>query len=158
MSNLAGFKVSRNVMIVAALILVVTGGSLYWYFTRPIEKESLIVSTTTSLYETGVLDVLKTRFEADNPKYNVSFISQGTGLAGLQSYIRTNREKDFVDNLCRKMLVYALGRSLMLSDEPLIQRMNAKLAAGGYRIGILVESIATSPQFLKKRTPVQKGG
>jgi len=84
--------------------------------------------------------------------------SQGTGLAGLQSYIRTNREKDFVDNLCRKMLVYALGRSLMLSDEPLIQRMNAKLAAGGYRIGILVESIATSPQFLKKRTPVQKGG
>ena len=81
MPNLAGFKVSRNVMIAAALIVVVTAGGLCWYFNRPIEKESLIVSTTTSLYETGILDVLKTRFEADNPKYNVSFISQGTGLA-----------------------------------------------------------------------------
>ena len=38
--------------------------------------------------------------------------SQGSGLAGLQSYIRANREKDFLDNLSRKMLVYALGRSL----------------------------------------------
>ena len=78
--------------------------------------------------------------------------SQGTGLAGLQSYIRANRESDFMDNLSRKMLVYALGRSLLLSDEPLIQRMNAKLAANGYRFSALVEAIVTSPQFLKKRT------
>jgi hypothetical protein len=78
--------------------------------------------------------------------------SQGTGLAGLQSYIRANREKDYLDNLSRKMLVYALGRSLLLSDEPLIQRMNARLAANGYRFSALVETIVTSPQFLKKRT------
>jgi hypothetical protein len=77
--------------------------------------------------------------------------SQGAGLAGLQAYIRASRQMDFVDNLSRKMLVYALGRSLILSDEPLIQRMNAKLASNGYRIGALVESIVTSPQFLKKR-------
>ena len=75
--------------------------------------------------------------------------SQGAGLEGLQSYIRAHREKDFVDNLCRKMLVYALGRSLMLSDEPLIERMNAKLAAERYRMGALIETIVTSPQFLK---------
>ena len=78
--------------------------------------------------------------------------SQGTGLAGLQDYIRANRENDFIDNLSRKMLVYALGRSLLLSDEPLIQRMNAKLAANGHRFSTLVESIVTSPQFLKRRT------
>jgi hypothetical protein len=36
--------------------------------------------------------------------------------------------------------------------------MNAKLAASGYRMSALVETIITSPQFLKKRTPVQKGG
>jgi len=41
----------------------------------------MIVSTTTSLYETGLLDVLKQRFEQKNPGYNVSFISQGTGKA-----------------------------------------------------------------------------
>jgi uncharacterized protein DUF1592/uncharacterized protein DUF1588/uncharacterized protein DUF1587/uncharacterized protein DUF1585/uncharacterized protein DUF1595 len=77
--------------------------------------------------------------------------SSGSGVAGLQRYIRANREKDFLDNLCRKMLVYALGRSLMLSDEPLIQRMNAKLAASDYRFGTLVETIVTSPQFRNKR-------
>jgi hypothetical protein len=77
----------------------------------------------------------------------------GRGLDGLQRYIKENREKDFLDNLSRKMLVYALGRSLMLSDEPLIQRMNTKLAANGYRFSTLVETIVTSPQFLRKRTP-----
>jgi uncharacterized protein DUF1588/uncharacterized protein DUF1585 len=84
--------------------------------------------------------------------------SQGTGVAGLQTYIRANRQMDFIDNLSRKMLVYALGRSLILSDEPLVERMDAKLASSGYRFGALVETIVTSPQFLKKRTTLQKGG
>ena len=78
--------------------------------------------------------------------------SQGTGLAGLQAYIHANREKDFLDNLSRKMLVYALGRSLLLSDEPLIQRMNTRLAASGYHMSALIETVITSPQFLNKRT------
>ena len=78
--------------------------------------------------------------------------SQGAGLTGLQAYIHANREKDFLDNLSRKMLVYALGRSLRLSDEPLIQRMNTRLAAGGYRISALIGTVVTSPQFLNKRS------
>jgi uncharacterized protein DUF1592/uncharacterized protein DUF1588/uncharacterized protein DUF1587/uncharacterized protein DUF1585/uncharacterized protein DUF1595/cytochrome c len=77
--------------------------------------------------------------------------SQGTGLGGLQAYIRANREKDFLDNFSRKLLVYALGRSLLLSDEPLLQRMNTRLAASGYRISALIEGISTSPQFLNRR-------
>jgi hypothetical protein len=77
--------------------------------------------------------------------------SQGSGLQGLQAYIRANREKDFLDNLSRKILVYALGRSLLLSDEPLIQRMNARLAANGYRLSALMETVVASPQFLNKR-------
>ncbi len=78
--------------------------------------------------------------------------SQGDGLSGLQAYIHANREKDFLDNFSRKLLVYALGRSLLLSDEPLLQRMNSRLAASGYRISVLIEGIATSPQFLNRRT------
>jgi hypothetical protein len=77
--------------------------------------------------------------------------TQGTGLSGLQAYIRSNREKDFLDNLTRKLLVYALGRSLRLSDEPLIERMNARLVGNGYRISALIDAIVTSPQFLTKR-------
>ena len=77
--------------------------------------------------------------------------NQGSGLAGLQTYIRANREKDFLDNFSRKLLVYALGRSLLLSDEPLVQRMNTKLAASEYRVSALIEAIATSPQFLTRK-------
>ena len=74
--------------------------------------------------------------------------AKATGLAGLRTYIREHREQDFVDNLCRKMLAYALGRTLILSDEPHDRRKCAsKLAADDYRFGSLVESIVTSPQF-----------
>ena len=77
---------------------------------------------------------------------------EGKGLSGLQAYIRAKREKDFLDNFSRKLLVYALGRSPLLSDEPLIQRMNTRLAASGYRVSALIETIVTSPQFLNRRT------
>jgi hypothetical protein len=77
----------------------------------------------------------------------------GSGLDGILEYIRTKRQNDYVTNLSRKMLVYALGRSLMLSDEPLINQMDASLAAKQYRFSSLVEAIVTSKQFLTKRGP-----
>jgi hypothetical protein len=76
----------------------------------------------------------------------------GTGLRGLVEYIRSNRQDDFVNNLSRKLLAYALGRTLILSDEPLIRQMRANLAKENYRFGSLIESIVTSPQFLNKRS------
>jgi hypothetical protein len=76
---------------------------------------------------------------------------EGKGLEGLQSYIRAHREGDFVKNLSEKMLVYALGRSPLLSDEPLLQTMQTKLAASGYRVSAIIEAIVTSPQFLNRR-------
>jgi hypothetical protein len=77
--------------------------------------------------------------------------AEGTGLEGLRTYIRGHREKDFVDNLCRKMLSYALGRGLILSDDPTIEQARTKLASNGYRFSAVVESIVTSPQFRTKR-------
>ncbi len=79
--------------------------------------------------------------------------SEGSGLAGLRAYIKAHRQDDFLDNLCRKMLSYGLGRSLILSDEITVRDMRAKLRANGQRFGSLVESIVTSPQFLNKRGP-----
>ena len=78
----------------------------------------------------------------------------------LGAYIHERRENDFVDNLCRKLMAYALGRGLMLSDEPAIEEMRGKLAANQYRFQTLIESIVTSPQFLNGRKPdtaTQKG-
>jgi tungstate transport system substrate-binding protein len=65
--------------LIAAVIVVAGVVGAYFLYPRP--KTQLIVSTTTSLYETGFLDFLKQSFEQTNPGYNVSFISQGTGQA-----------------------------------------------------------------------------
>jgi tungstate transport system substrate-binding protein len=62
----------------------------------------LIISTTTSLYETGFLDFLKTRFEANNPDINVSFISQGTGLA-IQTAMRGDADMILVHDPAREL-------------------------------------------------------
>jgi hypothetical protein len=76
---------------------------------------------------------------------------QGSGLTGLQAFIREHRQQEFVRNLSRKLLAFALNRSLQLSDESLIQRMETQLAAKEYRFDSLVQTIVTSPQFLNKR-------
>jgi hypothetical protein len=79
--------------------------------------------------------------------------STGSGIDGLRTYIAAHRQEDFLDNLCRKLLAYALGRSLILSDEPTIRSLRARLDSNGQRIGSLVEGIVTSPQFLHRRAP-----
>jgi hypothetical protein len=76
---------------------------------------------------------------------------QGSGLDGLKTFIRGHREKDFLKNLSEKMLAYALGRSPMLSDEHLLGAMHTKLAANGYKMSALIETIVTSRQFLNRR-------
>jgi hypothetical protein len=78
--------------------------------------------------------------------------STGDGLEGVRAYIRQNRQNQFLDSLERKLLVFALNRSLLLSDEPLIERMQAQLTAKEYRFSSLVETIVTSPQFLNQRS------
>lgn len=75
----------------------------------------------------------------------------GSSVEGVRAYIREHRQKDFLDNLSRKLLAYALGRSPLLSDELTIDRMESRLPASGYKFPALVETIVTSPQFLNKR-------
>jgi hypothetical protein len=77
--------------------------------------------------------------------------SSGNGVAGLRKYLREQRQEEFLDNLCRKLLSYALGRTLLLSDEPLIEQMRSDLEQNDHRFGSLIESIVTSRQFLHKR-------
>ena len=79
--------------------------------------------------------------------------SEGAGIEGLRAYLKAHRQDEFLDNLCRKMLSYALGRTLLLSDDVTIDNMRAKLAANGYRFSSLIETIVTSPQFLMRRVP-----
>jgi hypothetical protein len=76
---------------------------------------------------------------------------EGEGLAGVRQYIRNHREQDFVRGFVSKLLVYALGRSVAISDDPLIRDVGAKLASNGSRFETIIESIVTSRQFLNKR-------
>jgi hypothetical protein len=80
------------------------------------------------------------------------------GFAGVREYIRGHRQDDFVNNLCRKLLVYSLGRMPLLSDEPLVDEMKSALEANDYRFSALVEKIILSPQFLLKRVAVEQEG
>ena len=77
----------------------------------------------------------------------------GVGFQGLRDFIRDHRQDQFINNLCRKLLTYALDRSLQLSDEALVDTMQTNLAAQGDRFDSLVETIVLSPQFRNKRIP-----
>jgi Protein of unknown function (DUF1585) len=76
---------------------------------------------------------------------------EGTGVDGLRAYLRAHRQEEFVENLCHKLLAYALGRSLLPSDDDCIEQMRKRLAADDYRFGGLIECIVTSSQFRNKR-------
>ncbi len=77
--------------------------------------------------------------------------SVGTGLEGLRDYLREHRQEEFIDNLSRKLLAYALGRSLQVSDDATLGDMRANLVAEQYRLRSLVETIVTSSQFRFQR-------
>ena len=78
---------------------------------------------------------------------------KGDGVPGLQAFIKEHRQTQFIENISRKLLSYALNRSLQMSDEGLVDQMKANLAASGYRFSALVETIVQSPQFLNRRLP-----
>jgi len=77
--------------------------------------------------------------------------SSGAGLDGLRAFMHARGQGEFVDTLCRELLVYSLSRSLLRSDEPLLAEMRKHLAANDYKFGSLVQDIVTSRQFLTKR-------
>ena len=75
----------------------------------------------------------------------------GRGLVGLQQYLLNRRQEQFDDNYCRKLLAYGLGRSLLLSDESVIQQMKQALVEKEGRFSSLIDVIVMSSQFLNKR-------
>ena len=74
-----------------------------------------------------------------------------SGITGLRAYLTGPRRDDFVQQFCQKLLGYALGRSVQLSDQPLLKSMNKSLTHNQYRISIALEQVVTSPQFRQVR-------
>ncbi|MCC6510126.1 MAG: DUF1592 domain-containing protein [Pirellulaceae bacterium] len=75
----------------------------------------------------------------------------GTAIAGmseLREYFLRKRSADFLKQFNRKLLGYALGRSVQLSDHPLIEKLTQ---VEGQAVGDIIELIVRSQQFREIR-------
>lgn len=70
-----------------------------------------------------------------------------TGVAELRSYLVHQKRAALVRQFCRKLLGYALGRAVRLSDQQLLDEMGSQLAANDYRFSVAVDVIVRSQQF-----------
>jgi hypothetical protein len=69
----------------------------------------------------------------------------------LRDYLLTVRRDAFMRQFCKKLLGYSLGRSVQLSDEPLLAEMQSKVDSPDFGVGNLVEMIVASRQFREIR-------
>ena len=91
---------------------------------------------------------------ADRPIDVKTTLANGTpldGLDGLRTYLLTTRRREFLDQFCRKLLGYALGRAVQLSDRPLLAEMRAQLEAHDGNITAALETVVRSRPFLQIR-------
>jgi tungstate transport system substrate-binding protein len=68
----------KMLMVAVVATVTVVAGTLAYLYLSPIPR--LMVSTTSSLYDTGLLDAIKTQYEATH-KVHIYFSAQGTGVA-----------------------------------------------------------------------------
>jgi hypothetical protein len=73
------------------------------------------------------------------------------GIPEFSRYLVAERKNEFTRTLCKKLLGFALGRSLELSDRALVEKMLDELQKNDYRFMCLVETIVLSPQFRTQR-------
>lgn len=73
------------------------------------------------------------------------------GIDGLRAFLLTKRNAAFERQFCRKLLGYALGRSVQLSDEPLLDEIHDALEKHGGKVSVVIEAIVRSQQFREIR-------
>jgi hypothetical protein len=69
------------------------------------------------------------------------------GIEGLRTYLLTKKRQVIVRLFCRRLLGYALGRSVTNSDQPLIDHMMQELDRNDERVSAVVRTIIQSQQF-----------
>jgi hypothetical protein len=77
--------------------------------------------------------------------------SEARGVPQFADYLVKHRRREFTRTLAHKFLGYALGRSLQLSDQPLLEQMQAGLEKTDDKLSTLFELVATSHQFRTQR-------
>ena len=77
-----------------------------------------------------------------------------TWIANARTFKPHQLEKkleNFIGQFCRKLLGYAIGRELKLSDEPLVSAIQKKLRENNYHFSVAIEMIVQSRQFREIR-------
>ncbi len=72
------------------------------------------------------------------------------GIEGLRGFL-AQHEAEVTKNFCSKLVGYALGRSLLPTDKPLVETMRAELAKSGGKFSTAVLAVAQSRQFQNRR-------
>jgi hypothetical protein len=73
-----------------------------------------------------------------------------SGLADLQKFLLNERRDQFANALVSKLLIYALGRSLELADDPLVEELTTQFAKDDYRLPGLMKNIIMCELFLSR--------
>jgi hypothetical protein len=68
-------------------------------------------------------------------------------IDGLRDYLLTKKKDVIVRLFCQRLLGYALGRAVTLSDTALLDEMVAELNKNGGKVYAAVQAIVRSPQF-----------
>jgi hypothetical protein len=76
--------------------------------------------------------------------------TQLNGLAGLKKYLLDERSGDFSEAITRKMMSYALGRSLELTDNKEVLQITERFASRGHKLRDLILAIVQSDAFTTK--------
>ena len=71
-------------------------------------------------------------------------------LNALKAYLLKNKKDEFAENMVRRLLTYALGRSLEFSDDQVVQQLTTSFKANDYRLATLVEDIVLTDLFQMK--------
>ncbi|AMV41038.1 DUF1592 domain-containing protein [Planctomyces sp. SH-PL62] len=77
--------------------------------------------------------------------------SEFVGGDGLRDYLLTSRRDAIERQFCKKLLGYALGRGVQLSDEPLLDEIQRRLESEQHRVSAAVDAIVRSRQFRELR-------
>jgi len=96
---------------------------------------------------------VRTQDEAGLPIDNTGQMKGGAtfkGLDGLRNFL-AQRDSEFTMNFCRKLIGYALGRTIILTDKPLMDTMRADLSKSDDRFSVAILDITKSRQFLNRR-------
>jgi mono/diheme cytochrome c family protein len=95
----------------------------------------------------------RTTDTAGNPVENREKLGSGEvvdGLDGLRGHLM-KRLDEVIATYCRKLAGFALGRGLLVTDEPLINRMVAAVKADGNRPDAALTTLLASRQFRYRR-------